>query len=61
MFEFVGCVVWQGKEGSLPCRFSVGDGSEASVLGVMGDLGLGAEGEVDLVAVYNSLDVKATV
>jgi len=28
--------------------FCVGDGPEASVLGVMGDVGLGAEGEVVL-------------
>ncbi len=61
MFEFVGCVVWQGEGGSRSCRFGVGDSSEASVLGVVGDVGLRAEVEVDWVAVYNSLDVEAIV
>ena len=61
MFEIVGCVVWQGEGGSRPCRFGVRDSSEASVLGVVGDVGLGAEGEVDWVAVDNSLDVEAFI
>ena len=61
MFEFVGCVVWQGEGGSRPCRFGVGYSSEASVLGVVGDVGLEAEGEVDWFKVNNSLDVETII
>ena len=61
MSEFLGCVDWQGEGGSRPCRFGVRDSSEASVLGFVGDVGLGVEGEVDWVAVDNSLDVQAVI
>ena len=41
--------------------FCVGDSSEAIVLGVVGDVGFGADGDVDWVAVDNSLDVEAGI
>ena len=59
MFEIVGCVVWQGEGDSQPCRFGVWDSAEASVFGVVRDVGLRVEGEVDWVAVDNFLDVEA--
>ena len=61
LFEFVGFVFWQRKGGSQPSRFGVRDSSEASVLWVVGDVGLGAEGEVDWVAVDNSPDLEAFI
>ena len=61
LFEFVGFVFWQSKGGSRPSHFGVRDSSEASAPWVVGDVGLGAEGEVDWVAVDNSLDLEAFV
>ena len=61
LIEFVGRVVWQGEGGSRPCRFGVGDSTEASVFGVVGDVGLRAEGEADWVAVETSLHVEAII
>ena len=45
LVEFIGCVVWYGEGGFRPCRFGAGDSTQASVFGVVGDVGLGAEGE----------------
>ena len=61
LFEFVGFVLWQSNGGSRPSRFGVRDSSEASTPWIVGDVGLGAEGEVDWVAVDNSLDFEAFV
>ena len=61
LFEFVGFIFWQGKGGSRPSRFGVRGSSEASVLWVVGDVGLGVEGEVDWVAVDNSPDLEAFI
>ena len=59
MFEFVWRVVRQGEGCPRPCRFGVEDCTEASVFGVVGDVGLSTEGEADWIAVDESLDIKA--
>ena len=61
MFEFVGRDVWYGEGDSRPRHFGVGNSAETIVFGVVGDLGPRAEGEVDWVAVDNSLDVEAAM
>jgi len=61
LFEFVGFVFWHSKGGSRPSRFGVRDSSEAGIPWVVGDVGLGAEGEVDWVAVDTSPDLEAFI
>jgi hypothetical protein len=61
LFEFVGRVYWKGEGGIHPNRFGVGDRTEASVFGVVGDVGLGTEWYVNGVTVDNSLAVEAVI